>query len=31
MFKSMFGAVQDKGQRRRRYNFELCKLYDEMI
>jgi hypothetical protein len=26
---SIFGAVQDKGQWRRRYNFELYKLYDE--
>jgi hypothetical protein len=26
---SIFGAVQDKGQWRRRHNFELYKLYDE--
>jgi hypothetical protein len=25
----IFGAVQDKGQWRRRYNFEIYKLYDE--
>jgi hypothetical protein len=29
ILKSTFGAVQDKGQWRRRYNFELYKLYDE--
>jgi hypothetical protein len=26
---SLFGAVRDEGQWRRRYNFELYKLYDE--
>jgi hypothetical protein len=26
---SIFGVVWDKGQWRRRYNFELYKLYDE--
>jgi hypothetical protein len=27
--RSTFGAVRDKGQWRRRYNFELYKLYDD--
>jgi hypothetical protein len=27
--RSVFGAVRDKGQWRRRYNFEFYKLYDE--
>jgi hypothetical protein len=29
MVGSILGAMQDKGQCRRRYNFELYKLYDE--
>jgi hypothetical protein len=29
ILRSVFGTVQDKGQWRRRYNFELYKLYDE--
>jgi hypothetical protein len=29
ILRSIFGAVRDKGQWRRRYNFELYKLYDE--
>jgi hypothetical protein len=29
ILRSIFGAVQDKGQWRRRYNSELYKLYDE--
>jgi hypothetical protein len=29
ILRSIFGAVQDKGQWRRRYNFELYKLYDK--
>jgi hypothetical protein len=27
ILRSIFGAVQDKGQWRRRYNFELYELY----
>jgi hypothetical protein len=29
ILRSIFGAVEDKGQWRRRYNFELYTLYDE--
>jgi hypothetical protein len=29
ILRGIFGAVQDKGQWRRRYNFEIYKLYDE--
>jgi hypothetical protein len=29
ILRSIFGAVQNKEQWRRRYNFELYKLYDE--
>jgi hypothetical protein len=29
ILRNIFGAVQDKGQWRRRYNFELYKLHDE--
>jgi hypothetical protein len=29
--RSIFGAVQDKGQWRRRHNFELYKLYDKPV
>jgi hypothetical protein len=29
ILRSIFGAVRDEGQLRRRYNFDLYKLYDE--
>jgi hypothetical protein len=30
ILRRIFGAVQNKGQWRRRYSFELYKLYDEL-
>jgi hypothetical protein len=29
ILRCIFGAVQENDQRRRKYNFELYKLYDE--
>jgi hypothetical protein len=29
ILRSIFGSVQDKGQWKRRHNFELYKIYDE--